>query len=115
MTNAKRRVVITGIGAVTPIGSGRQGLWEGVKSGKRAGRRISRFDPSPFRSRVAAEIDDFDPLAYIDERRANRLDRFSQFAIVASRQALEDGGLCLEGLQEETAIYLGSALGGIAF
>ncbi len=113
---ADRRVVITGIGAITPIGSGREGLWRGVKAGTLAGRSISRFDASPFRSQVAMEISDFDPLDYIDERKTHRLDRYSQFAIAASKQALHDAGLsetCFD--RETTAIYLGSALGGIAF
>jgi 3-oxoacyl-[acyl-carrier-protein] synthase II len=108
-----RRVLVTGIGAFTPIGCGREGLWAGLRRGESAVRAITRFDASPFRSKLAAEIDGFDPLDYMDARRARRLDRFSQLAIAASRQALGDAGLCqVEG---ETAVYLGSALGGIAF
>ena len=112
-----RRVVITGIGAVTPIGSGREAFWEGVRQGKPAGRTITRFDPSPFRSRVAAEIDDFDPLDYIDPRKARRLDRFSQLCMAASRQAVDDAGYdaSRNGNGRSTAIFLGTALGGIAF
>jgi 3-oxoacyl-[acyl-carrier-protein] synthase II len=110
-----RRIVITGIGAVTPIGRGRDGLWEGVRRGVRAARTITRFDASPFPSRVAAEIDCFDPLDYMEARSARRLDRFSQLAVTASRQALVDAGLGREGIGWNTAIYLGSALGGIAF
>jgi 3-oxoacyl-[acyl-carrier-protein] synthase II len=110
-----RRVVITGIGAVTPIGCGRDGLWEGVQCGRRAGRTITRFDASPLPSRVAAEIDGFDPLDYMDARSAHRLDRFSQLAVAASRQALADAGLCRDRIGANAAVCLGSALGGIAF
>jgi 3-oxoacyl-[acyl-carrier-protein] synthase II len=110
-----RRVVITGIGAVTPIGCGRDGLWEGVRRGVRSGRTITRFDASSFPSRVAAEIDGFDPLDYMDARSARRLDRFSQLAVAASHQALADAGLCRDRIGYDTAVCLGSALGGLAF
>lgn len=113
---SRRRVVITGIGAITPIGSGADGLWKGVLSGESAGREITRFDASPFRSKVAAEVPDFDPSDYLDDRKVHRLDRFSQFAVAATRQAIDDAGLCEEQVAgERTAVYLGSALGGIAF
>lgn len=113
---ARRRVVITGIGAITPIGSSKEGLWQGVRRGVSAGRTISRFDPSEFPSRVAAEIDAFDPLDYVDARRARRLDRFSQFSIAASRQALEDAAIRTSDPRlPAAAVYLGSALGGVAY
>jgi 3-oxoacyl-[acyl-carrier-protein] synthase II len=110
-----RRVVITGIGAITPIGLGRDGLWAGVRRGASAVRQITRFDPTPFRSHVAAELPDFDPLDHMDAQRARRLDRFGQLAVAASRQAFADAGGCLEREGEDVAVYLGSALGGIAF
>ncbi len=110
-----RRVVITGIGAVTPIGSGAKGLWEGVRRGEPAGRRITRFDPSGLRSQVAAEIPDFDPTEYMSAKRARRLDLFSQLSVAASAQALADAGLLAGGSPElgRAAVYLGSALGGV--
>ncbi len=111
-----RRVVITGIGAITPIGSGRDGLWAGVVAGRSAVRRVSRFDPGGFRSQVAAEVDGFDPLDYLEPQRARRLDRYSQFAIAAAQQAVLDSGLCLSPARaEHTGVYLGSALGGLSF
>ena len=70
-----RRVVITGIGAVTPIGISREGLWEGLRGCRSAVRPVTRFDASIFRSQIAAEID-FHPTDFIEERRARRLDRF---------------------------------------
>src|SRR5438045_2187262 len=111
-----KRVVITGIGAITPIGSGRGGLWRGVLEGRSAVRRITRFDPAPFRSQVAGQVDDFDPLDYMEAARARRLDRYSQFAVAAAQQAVIDSGLCLSSRDaEHTGVYLGSALGGLAF
>ncbi len=116
MATEHRRVVITGIGAVTPIGTGRKGLWAGVLAGRSAVRRITRFDPSPFRSQVAAEVRDFDPLDYLEPQRARRLDRYSQFAIAAAQGAVLDSGLCLSKSDAEvTGVYLGSALGGLSF
>ncbi len=109
------RVFITGIGAITPIGSGAAGLWAGVRRGETAVRRITRFDPSPFPSQIAAEVDGFDGRDFIEGKALRRLDRFSQFAVAAARLALEDAGLSLVGQQNDTGVYLGSALGGIAF
>lgn len=111
----RRRVVITGIGAVTPIGHGVDGLWCGVLRGETAVRRVTRFDPGPFRSQLAAEIDDFQPEDFLEPRRARRLERFSQLAIVASQQAVADSGLVPEHDPEAFAVYVGSALGGVAY
>jgi 3-oxoacyl-[acyl-carrier-protein] synthase II len=111
----RRRVVITGLGAITPIGHGADGLWSGVRRGRPATRAITRFDASAFRSRVAAEIDGFDPLDHIDARVARRLDRFSQLAVAAGGQALADARLCVEDDGDDMAIVIGSALGGVAY
>ncbi|HET9493301.1 MAG TPA: beta-ketoacyl-ACP synthase II [Chloroflexia bacterium] len=111
-----RRVAITGIGAVTPIGTGVDGLWAGVLAGNSAVRRITRFDPAPFRSQVAAEIDRFDPLDYMDAQRARRLDLYSHYAVAAARLAVDDAGLTVSDRYSERAgVFLGSALGGLAF
>lgn len=111
----KQRVAITGIGAITPIGTGVEELWTGVRFGASAIRTITRFDPSAFSSRVAAQVE-FDPLDYMAPKRARRLDRFSQFALVCAQMALKDAGLPVEdAAQDGAGIYLGSALGGIAF
>lgn len=111
----RRRVVITGIGAITPIGNGIDGLWEGVLQGQSAVRRITRFDPSPFRSHLAAEIDNFNPEDFLDPRRAKRLERFSQLAVVASQQAVADSGLEIGDYPESVGVYVGTALGGVAY
>lgn len=113
---AKRKAVITGIGCITPIGTGVQSLWEGIRRGKSAIGSIDRFDPGPSRSRIAAQINDFDPLKYLDKKRVHRMDRFSQFAVIAGYLALEDAGLKTESMDSDrVGTYMGSALGGIAF
>jgi 3-oxoacyl-[acyl-carrier-protein] synthase II len=94
------------------------GLWSGVLRGESAVRLVTRFDPAPFRSHLAAEIDaeDFDPNTYMEPRRARRLDRFSQFSVAASLQAIADAGLSqCSALLENAGCYIGSALGGVAF
>ena len=112
----KRRVVVTGIGAITPIGLGRDGLWNGLRAERSAVGPVTRFDPSPFRSHVAAEINDFVPTDHLDERRSRRFDRFAQFSVVASRMAIEDAGLKLEREdRERVGTMMGSALGGVAY
>jgi 3-oxoacyl-[acyl-carrier-protein] synthase II len=111
----RRRVVITGIGAVTPIGSGRRGLWEGVQRGVSAVDTISCFDAAPFNCTVAAEVRDFSPRDHLPHKLAHRLDRYAQFAVTAAMMAVEDGQLDLHGLEDGRAgVYLGSALGGVA-
>ncbi|HEY5544884.1 MAG TPA: beta-ketoacyl-ACP synthase II [Gemmatimonadaceae bacterium] len=111
-----RRVVVTGIGAITPIGLGRDGLWNGLRAERSAAGPVTRFDPSPFRSRVAAEVNDFVPTDHLDERRSRRFDRFAQFSVVASRMAIDDSGLVLEREnRERIGAMMGSALGGVAY
>jgi 3-oxoacyl-[acyl-carrier-protein] synthase II len=111
-----RRVVVTGIGCVTPIGTGAEGLWDGLKARRSAVRAITRFDPTPFRSRIAAELPDFRPQDFLAERRARRLDRFSQLAVVAARLALEHAALPLAAEdRDRVGTMMGSALGGVAY
>ncbi len=115
-----QRVVITGIGAITAVGSGKDGLWRGILRGESGIRRITRFDPAPFDSQVAGEVADFDPLAYFPARRVKRLDRFAQFALVAAKMALEDSiqhgsPLCAgDPPYSEMGVCTGTALGGVA-
>ena len=101
-----RRVVITGIGAITPIGCGADGLWNGVLANRSAVRPIDRFDASAFPSRIAAQIDGFDPAAHLDARRARRLDRFSALSVAAARMAVEDARLPLaNGVGTRTGVW----------
>jgi 3-oxoacyl-[acyl-carrier-protein] synthase II len=112
----RRRVVVTGIGAITPIGLGREGLWDGLRAERSAVGLVTRFDPSQFRSHVAAEVKDFVPTDHLDERRSRRFDRFAQFAVVTSRMALEDAGLNLRcENRERVGAMLGTALGGVVY
>jgi 3-oxoacyl-[acyl-carrier-protein] synthase II len=111
-----RRVVVTGIGAITPIGSGAEGLWEGLRRCESAVQKIDRFDPSPFRSHIAAQVNDFEPTHYMDRQRARRTERYAQFSIAASRQALEDAGVDPAGEDpDRVGVLMGSALGGVAY
>ena len=110
-----RRVVITGIGAITPIGLGVEGLWQGLQRRTSAVRCITRFDPTVFKSRIAGEVPDFVPTDHIEERRARRLDRYSQFTIAATRMALADAHLDLgRENPDRVGAMMGTALGGVA-
>ena len=115
----RRRIWITGIGIITAIGTGRDAFRAGLRAGRSPVKAIDRFDPSPFRSHVAAQVDDFDPLAWMPPKTARQLDRFSQFGLVAGRLALDDAELTpgANGAADpqRIGIYLGSALGGIAY
>ena len=112
---SERRVVVTGIGAVTPIGLGVTGLWDGLQRRRSAVRGITRFDPVAFKSRIAGEVDGFHPTDHIEERRARRLDRFSQFSIAATRMALADADLDLAREDpDRVGAMMGTALGGVA-
>ena len=111
-----RRVVITGVGAVTPIGTTVDGLWAGLQARTSAVRTITRFDPGPFRSRMAAEIPDFRPQDHLDAKRARRLDRFSQLAVTSAGFALADAGIAPRKEDpDRVGAMMGSALGGVAF
>jgi 3-oxoacyl-[acyl-carrier-protein] synthase II len=111
-----RRVAVTGIGAVTPVGHGADGLWQGVLANRSAVRTIDRFDATPFPSRVAAQIDDFIPSDHLDVRRARRLDRFSQLSVASARMAAAHAGWTdRHGTDGRTGVWIGSALGGVAF
>lgn len=116
MRSNGRRVGITGIGAITPIGIGVEGLWSGLLARKSAVGPIRRFDPEPFKSRIAAEVSDFVPADFIEPRRVRRLDRFSQLSISATRLALEDADIRPKREDPDRfGVMMGTALGGIAF
>src|SRR2546428_3996112 len=119
MSPNRSRVWITGIGIITAAGTGLEAFRAGLRAGRSPVKRIDRFDPSPCRSQVAAQVDDFDPLAWMPPKTARQLDRFSQFGLVAGQLALTDGGLrpgeAGAASPERIGIYLGSALGGIAY
>lgn len=107
-----RRVVITGLGAVTPIGNDVPTTWKGLLSGSIGVDTISSFDSSAFNSHIAAEVKDFDPLAYLNPKEVRRTERFVQFAVAAAHQAVEDSGIKID--QEDPFRYgviVGSGIG----
>ena len=108
------RVVVTGIGVITPIGTGRDTFWQALLAGKNGIERISRFDAADYGAQIAGEVRDFDPAAYIDKKEAKRMDRYAQFALAASSMAIEDAALDLEQEnRERIGTYIGSGIGGI--
>lgn len=110
----KRRVAITGLGAVTPLGLNVDAYWEGLLAGKSGVAPIALFDASEYTSRIAAEVKDFSPVDYIDVRLAKRLDRFAQFAVVAAIEAVADSGLDLSREDPRRAgVLVGSGIGGL--
>ena len=110
------RVVVTGIGPITAVGVGADDFWSGLRRERSPVRRITRFDSSPWRSRIGAEIDDFEATDFMEAKTAKRLDRFGQFALAASRLALADARLDEASLDgDRVAVQMGSALGGIAY
>ena len=112
----KRRVVITGIGAVTPIGSTVEGLWEGLRREKSAVASVTRFDPSIFKSHNAAEVNDFVATDWLERKRAKRLDRYGHFSVATAQMAIADAGLNLQTEdREQIGSTMGSALGGLQF
>ncbi|MCS7260337.1 MAG: beta-ketoacyl-ACP synthase II [Anaerolineae bacterium] len=109
-----KRVVITGLGAVTPLGHDVPSTWEALKAGRSGIRRITSFDPSNLATQFAGEVVDFDPLKYFDRREARRMDRVTQFAIVAADEALADSGLLNAPINKDRiGVVVSSAVGGI--
>lgn len=115
MTEFKRkRVVVTGIGAITPIGNTPEQYWEGLASGRNGIDEITLFDASNHDCRIAGEVKDFDPHDYMDRKEAKRMARFAQMGVSASKQALADAQLVINDLNaEQVGIMLGSGIGGI--
>ena len=109
-----KRVVVTGAGAVTPIGIGRETYWKALREGVCGIKPIRSFDASEYTTQVAAEIEDFVPENYIPKKEAKRMDRFTQFAVAAAKLAVEDGGLDLEAVDADRfGCVVGSGIGGL--
>ena len=110
----KKRVVVTGIGAITPIGIGKDEFWQALLAGKSGIGPITRFDATDYTTRVAGEVKDFEPSNYIDKKEAKRMDRCTQFAVAAARMAFEDSGLDLEKAdRSRIGVVVGTGIGGI--
>ena len=109
----KQRVVVTGMGVVTPIGTGLEAFREGLMSGRNGVGRVTHFDPSEYRSQMAAEVHDFDPLNWIDKKMVDRLDRFNYFSIAAATMAVEDSYLLASNIdRNRSGVIIGSGIGG---
>ena len=108
-----RRVVITGLGVVSPLGVGVEVFWDSLTRGIPGVRRISRFDPSGLPSQMAGEIPNFDPLQYLPRRDVVRTDLFIQYALAAAQEAIADAKLRLEGQRDRVGVSVGSSVGGL--
>ena len=109
-----RRVVITGIGALTPVGKTAPDFWNGLISGKSGAQAIEHFDTQDFTTKFAAQIEDYDPLDHFDRKEARRLDKVCQYALIAAEEAIEDTGLNLEEVdKDQVAVIVGTGIGGM--
>lgn len=111
----KRRVVITGLGAITPIGNSVESFWNAVKEGKNGIDKITFFDTTDFKVKVAAEVKDFKPEDYLGKKEAKRQDRYTQLALVASKECIKDSNIDLEKVDRERfGVIFGSGIGGLS-
>lgn len=109
-----KRVVITGLGIISPVGTGLEKFWTSLTAGVSGIRLLTRFDPADFKTKIAGEVKDFEPTRYMDRKEARRMDRFTQFAVAASGMAIEDAALNFENEdRDRIGVILGSGVGGI--
>jgi len=113
MTNEIRRVVVTGIGAVTPVGNNIADMWTNLVRGVHGIGPITKFDTADYKAKLAAEVKDFDPLEYMDKSSARRSDLYAQYALAAAAQAMTDSGIQGTIEPERIAVYFGSGIGGM--
>ena len=108
----ENRVVVTGLGAVSPIGIGKENFWEALKAGKNGIVKITRFDPTEHTAKIAGEVQDFDPAQFIEKKEIKRMDRYTQFARAAARLAIEDAQI--KNIDSERAgVFVGAGIGGM--
>jgi len=109
----KRRVVITGMGVVAPNGIGIDAFWDSLVHGRSGVKVIEKFDVSSYSSKIAGEVEEFDPINYISAKNARRMDRFSQFAVACSKMALIDSKIDIEKIEKNSiGVCVGSSIGG---
>jgi 3-oxoacyl-[acyl-carrier-protein] synthase II len=109
-----KRVVITGLGIISPVGTGLEKFWTSLTAGVSGIRLLTRFDPTDFKTKIAGEVKDFEPTRYMDRKEARRMDRFTQFAVAASGMAIEDAALNFQNEdRDRIGVILGSGVGGI--
>ncbi len=111
----KRRVVVTGLGAITPLGIGVEVNWQAICQGKSGIAPITRFDTTNFRTKIAGEVKGFEPSDFIEQKQIRRMDRFIQFALATARMAIEDSKLTVERNADRVGVSIGSAVGGMEF
>lgn len=110
----RKRVVITGLGVISPVGTGLKAFWSSLTEGVSGIRRVTRFDPANFSTKIAGEVVDFEPTNYMEKKEARRMDRFTQFAVAATGMAINDASLDLEQANKDRiGVILGSGVGGI--
>ncbi|HCA54482.1 MAG TPA: beta-ketoacyl-[acyl-carrier-protein] synthase II, partial [Ruminococcaceae bacterium] len=108
-----KRVVVTGMGAITPVGNDVETMWDSLKNGKSGITLVTRYDPSLTKAKVVAEVKGFDPTQYIEKRECRRMDLYTQYAMAAAAQAVEDSGIMEKVEPERFGVYVGSGVGGI--
>lgn len=109
------RVAVTGVGAVTPLGTGVEKFWEHLTAGESAAGPVTLYDASEYSTRIAAEVKDFNAEDWMDKKDARRIDRFIAFAAASATMALSDSGLKTEGIEEHVGVLIGSGIGGLTF
>ncbi len=114
MLRMENKIVVTGLGVISPLGNDVDTLWNNIAAGRSGVTTITHYDPAAYECKIAAEVKDFDPVAHFGAREARRMDRFAQFAVAASRQALRDASFeVTEANRDRTGVVIGSGIGGI--
>ncbi|GAB6180591.1 beta-ketoacyl-ACP synthase II [Desulfotomaculum defluvii] len=109
-----KRVVVTGMGVISPVGTGLDNFWTALTSGVSGIAKITRFDPTDYSTQIAGEVKDFDYSQYLEKKEARRMDKFSQYAVVSAAMAIKDAGLDLDTLDKDrTGVIIGSGIGGM--
>ena len=111
---ALKRVVVTGLGALTPIGNNLQDFWSGLITGKSGSAPVTYFDTEKFKTKFACELKGFDPLEYLDRKQQRKMDRFTQYGMVSTDEAIIDSGIDLEKIDKlRVGVIWGSGIGGL--
>ncbi len=110
----ERRVAVTGLGVISPVGQDVTTAWQAIKEGKNGIGRVTKFDATDFKATLAAEVKDFDPLPYMAKGELRKNDLFTQYALAAATQAVEDSGILGTVENERLGVYVGSGIGGIS-
>ena len=109
-----KRVAVTGLGVISPVGNDKESAWKALKEGKNGISRVTKFDATDFKATLAAEVKDFDPLLYMAKGDLRKNDLYTQYAVAAATQAVEDSGIAGKVDSERLGVYVGSGIGGIS-